>query len=74
LINFMLDAKVGAQITNFSYYPNTNEAAKPYISPEILRNPAVYQDEESLARCEFARDIGQTSQLLDRLWTEIKSK
>jgi spermidine/putrescine-binding protein len=74
LINFMLDAKIGAQITNFSYYPNTNDAAKQYISPEILRNPAVYQDEESLARCEFARDIGQSSQLLDRLWTEIKSK
>lgn len=74
LINFMLDAKVGAEITNFSYYPNTNEAAKPYVSPEILRNPAVYQDEQTLARCEFALDIGSASQLLDRLWTEVKSK
>jgi len=74
LINYMLDAKIGAEITNFSFYPNTNEAAKPYILPEILKNHAVYQDSETLARCELARDIGPASQLLDRLWTEIKSK
>jgi spermidine/putrescine-binding protein len=74
LIDFLLDAKVGAEITNFSYYPNTNEAAKAYVFREILRNHAVYQDSETLARCEFAKDIGPASQLIDRLWTEIKSR
>ncbi len=73
-INFMLDAKVGAEITNYSYYPNTNEAAIPYINPEILKNPACYHDEETLSRCELVSDLGPTSQLLDRYWTEIKSK
>lgn len=73
-INFMLDAKVGGEITNYSYYPNTNEAAKAYVSPKILENPAVYQDDATLARCELARDIGPASQLLDRLWTELKSR
>jgi spermidine/putrescine-binding protein len=73
-INFMLDAKVGAETTNFSYYPNTNEAANPYIKPEILRNRAVYPDPESLTRCEFVSDIGPAAQLLDRYWTEIKSR
>jgi spermidine/putrescine-binding protein len=73
-INFMLDAKVGAEITNFSYYPNTNEASKPYIKPEILNNPVCYQDEKTLSRCEFIRDVGQAAQLIDRYWTEIKSQ
>ena len=73
-INFMLDAKVGAEITNFSYYPNTNEAAKAYIKPEILNNPVCYQDEQTLSRCEFIRDLGPAAQLLDRYWTEIKSQ
>jgi len=73
-IDFMLDAKVGAEITNYSYYPNTNEAAIPYIKPEILNNPACYHDEKTLSRCELVSDLGPTSQLLDRYWTEIKSR
>ncbi len=73
-INFMLDAKIGAEITNYSYYPNTNEAAKTYVWPKILKNPAVYQDDATLARCELVKDIGPASQLLDRLWTELKSR
>jgi spermidine/putrescine-binding protein len=74
LINFMLDAKVGGEITNYSYYPNTNEAAKAYVWSKILKNPAVYQDDETLAKCELATDIGPASQMLDRLWTELKSR
>jgi spermidine/putrescine-binding protein len=73
-INFMLDAKVGGEITNYSYYPNTNEAARQYVWPKILNNPAVYQDDKTLARCELVKDIGPASQLIDRLWTEIKSR
>lgn len=74
LINYLLDAKVGGDITNLSRYPNTNEAAKPYIKPEILHNPVIYPDESTLARCEFIKDIGPSYALLDRYWTEIKSR
>ena len=73
LINFMLDAHVGAEITNFSFYPNTNLAAKKYIRPEILNNRACYPDEQTLRRCELVHDLGPTYRLLDRYWTEIKS-
>ncbi len=73
-INFMLDAEVGAEVTNHSYYPNSNEAANPFIKPEILQNRAVYPDQQSLDRCEFVTELGQASQLLDRYWTEIKSR
>ncbi len=40
-INYCLDAKVGADITNLSGYPNTNGAAKAFIKPEILRDRSV---------------------------------
>lgn len=74
LINYLLDAKVGGDITNLSKYPNTNEAARAYIKPEILNNPVIYPDEATLARCELIRDIGPTYQVLDRFWTEIKAR
>jgi len=74
LINWMLDAKVGAEITNLSHYPNTNEAAKKYIKPEILHNPVIYPDDKTIARCELIREIGPVYKVLDRYWTEIKSQ
>lgn len=73
-INFCLDAKVGAEITNLSRYPNTNEASKAFIRPEILNNRVIYPDESILARCELVKDLGATNLLLDRYWTEIKSR
>ena len=73
-INYCLEPKVGAEITNMSGYPNSNEAAKAYIKPEILNDPVIYPDEQTLARCELMNDLGPTTEILDRYWTEIKSK
>lgn len=73
LINWLLDARVGAKITNLSRYPNTNEAAKAFIDPAILHNPIIYPDDATLKRCELIEDIGPTYEILDRAWTEIKS-
>jgi spermidine/putrescine-binding protein len=73
-INYCLDAAVAAEITNYSGYASPNEAAKPFIKPEILKDPARYPDEQTLAKCEFLKDLGETTQVLDRMWTEIKSR
>lgn len=73
LIQWLLDARVGAEITNLSGYPNSNEAARAFIRPDILKDPVIYPDEATLSRCELISDIGATSQILDRYWTEIKS-
>jgi len=73
-INYMLTPEIAAEITNFSGYPTANEAAKKFIKPEILNDPARYSSEEILSRCEFMVDLGETRVLLDRYWTEIKSK
>jgi spermidine/putrescine-binding protein len=73
-INFVLTPETAAEITNFSGYPSPNEAAKQFIKPEILHDPARYPDEETLSKCEFLMDLGETSTLLDRYWTEIKSR
>ena len=74
LINWLLDAHVGAKITNLSRYPNSNEAAKRFIDPAILNNSMIYPDEATLERCELVADIGPVYEVLDRYWTEIKSR
>ena len=73
-INFMLEGRHIAAVVNAIGYPTANDAARPFIKPEILNNPACYPDEATLARCELMSDLGDVTQLLDRYWTEIKSK
>lgn len=73
-LNFCLDAAIAAEITNISGYASPSEAAKPFIKPEILNDPARYPDEATLEKCEFLLDLGETTTKLDRMWTEIKSR
>ena len=73
-INFCMKPEIAGEITNFSGYASPNDAAKKFIKPEIVNDPARYPSEQTLANCEFLQDLGETSTLVDRYWTEIKSK
>lgn len=73
-LEFCLNPQNAAEITNVSGYPSPNEAAKAFIKPEFLQDPARYPDDATLAKCEFIADLGQTIRLLDEYWTEVKSR
>jgi spermidine/putrescine-binding protein len=73
-MNWVMDPQIAGDITNFSGYPSPNEAAKAYIKPEYLNDPARYPNDETLAKCEFIEDIGEATKIMDRYWTEIKSR
>ncbi|HSP05718.1 MAG TPA: spermidine/putrescine ABC transporter substrate-binding protein, partial [Acidobacteriota bacterium] len=55
-LNFVLDGKIAAEVTNYTGYANANSAAAPYVKPEYLKNPARYPDAATLARCEWSID------------------
>jgi spermidine/putrescine-binding protein len=38
-----------------------NLAAYPYIDPEILEDPAIFPDEETMGNLEFIADVGDFS-------------
>lgn len=72
-IDFMLEGKNSAELTNLTGSGNPNMDAKPYIHPEIVANPAIFPDSIQLARLEMLEDIDHTQRrLLSRIWTEIK--
>jgi spermidine/putrescine transport system substrate-binding protein len=72
-INFMLDGKNAAELTNLIGSGNPNMDAMQYIKPEIAKNKAIFPDPELLARLEMLRDLDRKQRrLLSRLWTEIK--
>ncbi len=59
-INHMLDAEVSAANTNFIYYMGPNEAAKAFIDPAILGDPALNPEQAIVSKLEELLDLGQT--------------
>jgi spermidine/putrescine transport system substrate-binding protein len=46
----------------------------PFISPDDLKNPAIYPTPDVRERLEFLEDLGAKSRLYDEVWTQIKAK
>ena len=71
-INFILDAEAGAAIADFIYYATPNNAARALLSDDYNKNPAVFPDDETLARCEPSIYLGEeVKRLYDEAWTRI---
>jgi len=73
-INYILDPKIGAQVSNFNQYATPNKAALEFIKPDDLKNPVIYPPPEVMKNLEFVKDLGSRSGWYDELWTSIKSK
>jgi spermidine/putrescine transport system permease protein len=73
-INYMLEPETAAAVVNHTGYTVANRAARPYINKAFLNNPALFPDSTLLDKCEMLEDLGDTALLVDRLWTEVRSK
>ena len=73
-LNFILNPKVIADITNDIHYGNDNLAARPFVRKEILDDPAVYPPPELRARLYLPAELGPDyDRLRTRVWTHIKT-
>jgi spermidine/putrescine-binding protein len=73
-LDYILEPEVNARIVNGVSYASANVPARRFIRPEILNDPAIYPTPEALSRCEFVKDIGDATTILDEYWTEIKAQ
>ncbi|MGD1019040.1 MAG: spermidine/putrescine ABC transporter substrate-binding protein [Verrucomicrobiia bacterium] len=73
-INYILDPKVGARVSNFNQYATPNKAALEFIKPDDLNNPVIYPPPDVMNRLEFVKDLGPHAAWYDELWTSIKSR
>lgn len=73
-INYMLEGKNIAAVVNAMSYACANDAARPFIKPALLADPARYPDDATLKRCDFLGDLGESLELRDRFWTEVKAR
>lgn len=73
-LDYVLEPEVAAKIVNGVHYAGANQAALPLINAQIRQDPSIYPPKEVLDRCELIEDLGETTQLIDELWTEVKAQ
>ncbi len=72
-INHILDAKVGAELSNYTYYATPNKAALPMIDEALLDIPTYSPPPEVFERLELIEDVGEKTREYERIFTEVKS-
>jgi spermidine/putrescine transport system substrate-binding protein len=73
-INFILDAKIGAQLSNYTMFATPNAASLPMIDKALLDNPSIYPDAETLKKLEFVLDAGPNTAMYGELWKMVKTR
>ncbi|HWI55838.1 MAG TPA: extracellular solute-binding protein, partial [Bacillota bacterium] len=73
-LNYLLDAKVGARLSNFTQYSSPNKAAMPFIRPQDLKNPTTYPPPAIRRKLEFLEDLGSKTRIYDEVWTQVKAR
>jgi spermidine/putrescine transport system substrate-binding protein len=72
-MDFMLDGRNSAELTNLIGSGNPNRAAMRHIEPAIAANKAVFPTPDVLQRLEMLKDLNRNQRrVLSRMWTEIK--
>lgn len=73
-LNYLLDPKVMAHISNAVKYPNGNAAALEYVDPALRDNPAVYPSQAVLDTLFPIQTLSPAGMRLStRLWTRVIS-
>ena len=73
-LNFILEPRVIADITNEIHYANDNLASTPFVDPNILNDPAIYPTPAMAARLYESAEVNPAlERIRTRTWTRIKT-
>jgi spermidine/putrescine-binding protein len=72
-LDFIHRPEEQAAETNFNLYATPNDAAKEFVDPAILADPAIFPPDDVIANLEGAQDTSGNNQRID-IWEEFKSK
>lgn len=72
-INYILSARAGAALSNYTYYNTPNEAALPLIDDALKKLPGYTLPPEVYKRLEVIEDVGKATREYSSLFTAVKS-
>jgi spermidine/putrescine-binding protein len=73
-IDYILDAQVGADLSNFTSYASPNQASidAGLIDETMLTDAGIYPNEETMMRLYSTQELPDVEQLYTDLWDEVK--
>ena len=72
-INYILSAKAGAALTNYTYYNTPNEAALPMIDDSLKKLPGYELGPNVFERLQIIEDVGAATREYSNFFTAVKS-
>lgn len=72
-IDFVLDPRVAAEMTEYICYLCPNEVSYQYLSPETRENPILFPAPDVVERLEMIGDLGDNNAKYAKLWDAIKT-
>lgn len=73
-INFVMDAQVTADITNYVWYGNGNKASMPLVDEEIKSDPGIFPTEAAKEKLWAGKVYNaRQDRTLTRSWTKVKT-
>jgi putrescine transport system substrate-binding protein len=73
-MNFMMDAQITANNTNYVWYANANKASMSMVEQEIKDDPGIFPPAEVKAKLWGSKVYNKkTDRIVTRLWTKVKT-
>ena len=73
-INFIMDAQITADITNYVWYANANAASMPMVEDEIKEDHGIFPTDDAKKHLWTAKVYdAKTDRLVNRAWTAVKT-
>ena len=73
-LNFLMEPRVIAKISNDIRYPNANKASVPFLDADLRDDPAIYVEGETWKRLHSGIAYTQAySREMNRAWTRVKT-
>ncbi len=71
-LNYMMRPEVMAKASNYVYYANGNLASQEFLENDVIDDPAIYPDAETLSKLYIATPYDQrTQRVVTRTWTKV---
>ncbi len=73
-LNFIMDAHNMAAASNYVYYANGNKASQEFLVEDVIGDPAIYPNEETVKNLYIKEAYpAKVQRIATRLWTKVKS-
>lgn len=73
-LNYIMEPRVIAEVTNDTHYGNDNRAADAFVKADILNDATLYPTPEIMKRLYLTNEVSaETERVRTRSWTRIKT-